>query len=793
MNSYLRRVTNDPYKVSCCVCDWSFSVKYKGKSAISDHAKGNRHKENMKVLRENQPIGAYVEKNIDLSVDDAEIGIARFTASHGISLVVIPHLMKLMKEIFPDSNICQKMGGLSKSRVRYGMIAGLGQTELNQTMKEMTENPFSIQLDGGLKGGKHREGFLARYYHPEYEQVVDRFILAKTLNVENATLVADTFLDWASENKIPISSNCIMANSDHASTLRGCKTGAIKRISEKAPNIIDCDIGGDVLHDLNNSCKEAFYKTFPNLIKLLNITKQDLNKSAKKTEAFTNICSKHGLPTTKPVKWCTSRFLSRKDCLQERSKRLAAYKEFYDSDEPPKKKRKNLTVGDSLQLSSEESSDENSESDDEESGKRKSKSKNLAWLKKKLGAEANSTAVELELAIECISSSDTLLRVFQSSKPMIHVLKASLIDFTRDCFLEITQSRNLKRSDEVPLGGTSLKDLKFETSDERTLRKVKDQNIETELKKLKRKEEGIQNDFDSCEDVVLKIELSKQMAKSVKEKKKLESKHSEGRYAILYEVDNITLSKDLRIKISGLAKNSEEKCELETMAKEKKLDFHHRLALGLQKRFPLDNHLLTQLSYIDPVLICNEKTEGAFKKIAEKMSSFIKPEEIDSIISELRRLQMNRDDFGEDYKEYSEQKKDDTLLFKDLMRIDRVWSPIIKNEKYIHLGNLLKACLSFVHSTAGAEGCIRDLRFILGDFRHSSTDELVTSRLAVMSAMRSCKVSKCCYDYKQNQQEHRTNWRSSWKSQGARSKLGGVNSDMEDESGGDGLSSEDED
>ena len=188
------------------------------------------------------------------------------------------------------------------------------------------------------------------------------------------------------------------------------------------------------MHDLNNSCKEAFYKTFPNLIKLLNITKQDLNKSAKKTEAFTNICSKHGLPTTKPVKWCTSRFLSRKDCLQERSKRLAAYKEFYDSDEPPKKKRKNLTVGDSLQLSSEESSDENSESADEESGKRKSKSKNLAWLKKKLGAEANSTAVELELAIECISSSDTLLRVFQSSKPMIHVLKASLIDFTRDCF-----------------------------------------------------------------------------------------------------------------------------------------------------------------------------------------------------------------------------------------------------------------------------------------------------------------------------------------------------------------------
>ena len=374
---------------------------------------------------------------------------------------------------------------------------------------------------------------------------------------------------------------------------------------------------------------------------------------------------------------------------------------------------------------------------------------------------------------------------------MIHVLKASLIDFTRDCFLEITQSKNLKRSDEVPLGGTSLKELKFETREERNERKVEDKNIETEIKKLNRKEEGLKVDLDSTEDATFKIDLSKQMKKLVKEKQRLESKMSDGRYALLYEVDQITLSKDVKMTISELAKNSEENWALETMAKEKKLEFHHRLALALQKRFPLDNHLLTHLSYIDPVLICNEKTESAFKKIAEKMSNFIKEEEIDSIVSEIRRLQMNNKDLGEDFKEYCEQKKDNKLLFKDLMRIDRVWSPVIKSEKYCHLAKLLKACLSFVHSTAGAEGSIRDLRFILGDFRHSSSDELVTSRLVVLSAMRSCKESKCCYDYKQNQMEHRTNWRSSWKSQDAKSK--GVNSDFNEESGRDDESSQDED
>ena len=105
----------------------------------------------------------------------------------------------------------------------------------------------------------------------------------------------------------------------------------------------------------------------------------------------------------------------------------------------------------------------------------------------------------------------------------------------------------------------------------------------------------------------------------------------------------MTLSRDLRITISGLAKNIEEKCDLEIMTKEKKLDFHHTLALGLRKRFTLVNHLLTQLSDIDPVLICNEKS--ALKKMAEKMSNYLKSEEKGSIISELGRLQMNIDDF----------------------------------------------------------------------------------------------------------------------------------------------------
>ena len=151
---------------------------------------------------------------------------------------------------------------------------------------------------------------MVHYYDETEEKVVIKVIITKTMNNENAKAVADTFLQWSEKNSLDICHNLIMCNSDHASVLRGVKTGATVRISEFAPNISSCDIGGDVLHDINNATKNAFYRCFPNIVKILNITKEDIGGSASKSETFLNICGKLGLEITKPKKWCSSRFLS---------------------------------------------------------------------------------------------------------------------------------------------------------------------------------------------------------------------------------------------------------------------------------------------------------------------------------------------------------------------------------------------------------------------------------------------------------------------------------------------------
>ena len=67
-----------------------------------------------------------------------------------------------------------------------------------------------------------------------------------------------------------------MINSDHGSTLRGSKNGDVVKISEHAPNVTSCDIGGDCLHDLNNATKGLFYATFGDVIKIIYISRQDL-------------------------------------------------------------------------------------------------------------------------------------------------------------------------------------------------------------------------------------------------------------------------------------------------------------------------------------------------------------------------------------------------------------------------------------------------------------------------------------------------------------------------------------
>ena len=122
----------------------SFSVQYKGVSAINRHATSKKHVTRIEEVKSNKDMGAYVEKNREDNVIDAEIKLTKWAGIHNISLkTTFPHLVKLLKTIFPDSPICQEMRDLNRSRLYYGMKFGLGKTEIDTTVKDLEKTPFT--------------------------------------------------------------------------------------------------------------------------------------------------------------------------------------------------------------------------------------------------------------------------------------------------------------------------------------------------------------------------------------------------------------------------------------------------------------------------------------------------------------------------------------------------------------------------------------------------------------------------------------------------------------------------
>ena len=127
-------------------------------------------------------------------------------------------------------------------------------------------------------------------------------------------------------------------------------------------------------------------------------------------------------------------------------------------------------------MNSEESSSGSSEEEI-----RKSKAKNIVWVKEKLNDDLDKTTIEFEGAIAALKESDTLLRVFQHQKPTTHVIKPSILESAKSCFLNITSPKNLLHSDGSTLGGNSLKNLQFETEEGKSERKTKDKDTEKQL------------------------------------------------------------------------------------------------------------------------------------------------------------------------------------------------------------------------------------------------------------------------------------------------------------------------
>ena len=306
---------------------------------------------------------------------------------------------------------------------------------------------------------------------------------------------------------------------------------------------------------------------------------------------------------------------------------------------------------------------------------------------------------------------------------------------------ECLPAKNLKHRDGRLMGGDSLKNITLETKQEKEERIVKDKETDKKIKLFEIEKEKLEVQLEETESGREKLALKRSVDKVKKELKKLENGLSSGKFATLYESEELTLSKSFREIINKLtegAKNQKNLArELVKRAKENKLEFYTQMAKNIQKYLPLDNRMLSKLVYIDPLKIEDKSTEDSFRFICKQLPTYISETEVDEVVSDLRILQVNLADMGELFTEYCKTRENSSSNECEIQRIDLVWSSVIKNPKYQFLSKFLRAVLSFIHSTTGAEGSIQDFRKIVGSYSRRTSDITCTARMSGLSATRS--------------------------------------------------------
>lgn len=111
---WLREVPSDNTKCKCIACN---CILICGKSEITKHSVGIKHKINIKSIQSMKPFtksafsfsNAKEVETFQNNVKVAEIKLASFFGEHNIAFQTLDHLTPVLQEIFPDSKMCKEV------------------------------------------------------------------------------------------------------------------------------------------------------------------------------------------------------------------------------------------------------------------------------------------------------------------------------------------------------------------------------------------------------------------------------------------------------------------------------------------------------------------------------------------------------------------------------------------------------------------------------------------------------------------------------------------------------------
>ncbi|KAF0689644.1 DUF4371 domain-containing protein, partial [Aphis craccivora] len=226
-------------------------------SSIKKHAASKAHENAVNATKGSQNIFSTFISNAPDPIADkvktAEIKLCGLLAEHNCAFLLFDHLFPLLKEIFPDSAICQKMK-LKRTKATNIIKNVIAPVEKQILCDKLNTSKFSIMVDESTDiACQSTMCVVVRFYDDESKIVVSRFWELLQTKVRLLKIFLTFALNRSKKKNINLD-NLIGFGSDGCSTMMGSQNSMSSRMQLYFPGIfiIKC-----ICHSIHLCCSEA--------------------------------------------------------------------------------------------------------------------------------------------------------------------------------------------------------------------------------------------------------------------------------------------------------------------------------------------------------------------------------------------------------------------------------------------------------------------------------------------------------------------------------------------------------
>jgi len=212
---------------------------FPNKSHLKQHGKSSKHAKAVNTKKQQVDMGKFFKKkalepNLEEQVAKAEVLLGGFMAEHRTPFLQADHLTDVMKAMFPDSKIAQKLQ-MKRTKASYVIQYGIAHEEKRSLASICQDTMFSLIIDESTDVSVEQIlAVMVRFFHDS--KVFDALLDVVVVDDATARGLYKSVKDLLASKAIPFR-NILGFASDNCSTTMGEKSGFQALLKADNPSV----------------------------------------------------------------------------------------------------------------------------------------------------------------------------------------------------------------------------------------------------------------------------------------------------------------------------------------------------------------------------------------------------------------------------------------------------------------------------------------------------------------------------------------------------------------------------